>query len=460
MSAHRLLFAVLFGTLLGCSTPSEDPNIAEPLASCQYINGFSGQDECKEYLGSAWTPEAIAENCSVPVPGSDPGFVLEGVGCEKNPIRGQCFVDAGTVESLTIVFPSLPGEDCDGLSVGCFFAGGEWAPAAECGGVDPVEGSFEPQVFVPFEQVCVDPLPGDPLGRGPKGQVCTWEGISAATEPGRSYSDYASCEPVLTQRPYYAAPTVPETAEDDPRYSDPDWQEEFAWATEQIDATACVCCHKEAASPEAGPSNWFIDSPGIWTDAFSNDGLAAMAGWIDSTAFGAFKAEDNNGFGRTHTAVPTTDTKRMALFFIGELERRGLSQQDFAEATPFGGPLYDQMIYEPSTCSDGLGVDADGRVHWAGGAARYVYVLEADSDSPGVPPNRDLPFGTVWKLDAASLDDNFDSGLRFGEVPEGGQQAWPESGLAAPVLESGSPYYLYVLMDVAAPLTRCLFVAP
>ena len=98
-------------------------------------------------------------------------------------------------------------------------------------------------------------------------------------------------------------------------------------------------------------------------------------------------------------------------------------------------------------------------MRWSGGGARYVYVLEADAQAPGVPPNFDLPTGTLWSIavppDAASIG----CGMPYGSRPEGVVQRVPAEG-EAPALQSGRSYFLYVLRDVAQPITRCLFEAP
>ncbi|MEE2828193.1 MAG: proteinase inhibitor [Myxococcota bacterium] len=454
-----LLVVLGFLAVAGCDQPEVDPNLGEPLGRCIYINGFSGSLECKEYLGSNWTDEAIADNCAAPVPGSDPGTFEEGLSCDRSSILGQCFIDAGTVEAATIVFPGEEGDSCAGLAMGCGFAGGEYVPAAACGGEDP-DVDFGPSTpFEPFAQVCVDPLPGTPPGMGPGGQVCTWEAISAATEEGRYYSDYASCDPVLTQRPYWAAEVVADTPSDDPRYSDKFYMLEYAWATEQVESTACVCCHSAADSPNNLPSGWYVDGAGLWTDTLDDDGLAMLAGWIDSTAFGSFAPRDNNGFHRHTVGLPTTSPKRMQRFLVTELARRGLVEADFAGAPPFGGPLADQLTYEPQACEGSAGIDSSGLIRWAGGGARYLYVLQADSANPGVPPNLDLPEGTLWRLDVGPEDSPMTSGVTYGTVPQGATQSFPADGAPAPLL-SGQTYYLYAMMDVALPLSRCLFTAP
>ena len=87
-----------------------------------------------------------------------------------------------------------------------------------------------------------------------------------------------------------------------------------------------------------------------------------------------------------------------------------------------------------------------------------MYVMRADADNPGVPPNLDLPEGTLWRLDVAHTDDPIASGIQYGVVPEGASQYYPFES-SAPALSKGFAYYLYVLQDIYAPLTRCTFVA-
>ncbi|WP_437574238.1 proteinase inhibitor [Sorangium sp. So ce887] len=311
-------------------------------------------------------------------------------------------------------------------------------------------------VFQWPEQACVDPMAGEPAGQS-DGKVCTFGAISGCTEPGRLFTDYASCEPVLTQRPYWPAPPSDyKTPSDDPRLSDPQWLGELAWVTEQTEACGCVCCHSEEAAPAAGPSNWYIEAGPVWTDSFYPAGLALVAGWVSSDALGAYPADQNNGFSRDVAGLPTTDSARMVAFFEGELQRRGFTKEDFADQTPFGGPLYQQSLYAPSECAAGEGVDAAGKITWTGGDARYVYVLSADAENPGAPPNLDLPEGTLWRLDVPSSGEPVKSGIAYGEVPPDTKQGYPADG-SPEELVPGTKYYLYVWADVAIPITRCLF---
>lgn len=442
--------------LTACAEPEVDPNIADALGRCVYVNGFSNDLECREFYGSDWTTEAMQDQCEVPVPGSDAGVFEPDVGCDRQAILGECVIDPGTVEASIIVFPGDNPDDCGGLVTGCSFAGGEFVPSSVCGGVDPIP----PADYVPFEplqQVCMAPLPGEPEGAGPDGDVCTWEAISGSTEEGRHFADYASCEVVLTQRPYWSAAVEANTPDDDPRYSDTNWQTEYEWITEQVEASACVCCHSAELAP-SGPSGWFLEADGLWVDTLDDDAVAMLAGWIDSTAFGAFPPAENNGFARKITGLPSTDPLRTKAFFEDLAARRGVTESDFAGADPFGGPLADQLTYEPDDCSSSAGVDADGTVRWAGGPARYLYVLEADANNPGVPPNLDLPDGTLWRVDVPPTNDAISSGVAYGSDPVGAERVFPEDGAAQPLV-SGEEYYLYVLFDIAQPLTRCVFTA-
>ncbi|MCA9624928.1 MAG: hypothetical protein KC731_38150, partial [Myxococcales bacterium] len=310
-------------------------------------------------------------------------------------------------------------------------------------------------VFIQPYLECVPPLDGEPPGQSPDGEVCTWQAISGCTEEGRRFQDYASCDVVRTQRPYFPGPPADGWDAPDPRLSDPGYASELAWVTSQVEASACVCCHSSELAPK-GPSNWYVEAPGNWIATLNPSGLALGAGWVDSVALGAYPPEDNNGFERETSGFPSTDPQRMRDFFIAELTHRGYTADDFASTPPFGGPIYDQLVYEPSACEGEERIDPDGTLHWSGGTARYVYVLAADSSSPTVPPNLDLPDGTLWRLDVPADGAPLESGsVRYGEIPAGTTQRFPTQGSPAP-LASGATYYLYVTRDVGIPITRCL----
>ena len=446
-------------TLVSTTSPSlSEPSTDASVDRCRYTNPFSQGAECKEYTGSGWTMEAAEADCAAPVPGAGAGIYEPGLACDRDAYLGTCEAAAEEGLDTITVFPGTDAGACGGAELGCTFLGGTFTPTEACDGDEEPEGVASADAFVPFQQVCIDPLPGDPAGDGPGGQVCTWEAVSGATEEGRRFVDYASCEPIFSQRPYYPYEvSIPVDPADD-RLDDPAWVEEFGWVTSQFEATSCSCCHSDTTAP-SGPSGWSLDDEPVWLDGVDDDGLAMLAGWVDSTAFGAFAPEDNNGFDRSTTGVPTTDVARMVSFLESELARRGLYPEDFVDTPPFGGPLYDQLVYEPGPCGDGQGLGADGTLSWTGGPARYVYVMQADSDSPGVPPNLDLPDGTLWRLDVDYTAEPVPSGVRYGDAPPGTRVAYPSSG-EAPALQPGERYYLVALLDVYQPATRCLFVAP
>ncbi len=445
--------------IAGCARPTLPDLPANIVGSCKYVNSFSKLPECRDYHGT-WTETEVRSDCA-----GWAGTAQIGATCDVKEVMGYCLLKpkAGQVTRI-----SLPGNDaskCQSTVRGCeLFGGGAFDPAPICGGVTTGENMGLP-VFQAPELSCRDPKPGEPAGRSAGGKVCTWEVISGATEEGRHYDDYASCDRVRTQRPYYPAPPPRAGyADADPRMSDSTYSQEHAWVKRQIESTACVCCHSTRAPK--GSSNWVVDQPtGNFINGFADRGLAMGAGWIDTVGFGAYPKEENNGFSRatpdrpTDSIFVTTDPERMKRFFEAELARRGKTRADFNER--YGaGPLDDQRFFVPQACQNGEGVGADGTITWSGTGARYVYVLEAGSTSPGAPPNLDLPPGTVWRLDVPYTGMPMPQGsVRYGVVPEGVRQAFPKTGQPA-ALVSGRQYALYALSDIAFPMTRCVFTAP
>jgi len=239
--------------------------------------------------------------------------------------------------------------------------------------------------------------------------------------------------------------------------NDPAYVSELNWVKEQVEACACVCCHQESVTPE-GASMWDIDAKDNWMSTFSSYGLAFAGGYLDSSLLGAYSPEQNNGFDRSQTGIPSTDPARMRKFFSNELAYRGSTTEEWASFDPVPAPFFIMDQYEPGPCAAGEKVAVDGTMTWTGGGARYVYVLENGTRNPGVPPNLDLPTGTIWRLDVAPDSKSVRTGkLHYGEQPLGTSQAFPSTGSPTP-LEMGKTYYLYVMADIAQPITRCTFV--
>lgn len=309
----------------------------------------------------------------------------------------------------------------------------------------------QPGVFIPPYRDCVEPLDGEP-GNGPDGKVCVNVGISGATEEGRYFPDYADCNVVITQRPYGPAAPFAPSAADDPRLEDVAFMAELEWAKHQIEATGCACCHDSRVRPS---SQWDIASGPIWLDSLSNNGAALFAGLADSSVLGAYPPEDNFGFDRIRAGVPSTDPERMKALILGELERRGVSNDEAESVPPFGGPIYEIFNSKPTKCEAGVGIDASGVVHFSGDA-RYVFVLEDGTQNPGVPPNLDLPEGTLWRIDVLADSSPIQDGFRYGTTPSGVYQHTPPDR-PAPALEFGTKYHFVVVKQVGLLAVNCTF---
>lgn len=443
--------------LAACGDP-EKPELSDDLVgSCSYISSFTNDPECRDYLG-AWTLAEAEADCT-----RKKSELVPGEGCPEADVLGWCLTDDDGAQ-LRIHVLGDDATKCGSSKTGCqFFGGGYWEPAEICGGEASDELIILDNVFPQPELICRDPLPGQPPGQSADGQVCTWQIISGATEEGRVYSDYASCDPVRIQRPYSPVPYNPLYDEPDARMDDAAYAEDVRWVQSQVKASACICCHDGSAP--SGPSVFDLDAEGNMLNQFTNRGLAMGAGWINTVGFGAWPPEQNNGFERadlddpTDSIFPTTDMARMIAIFAREAEHRGLSRADFADDTYGAGPLDVLRAYEPTACSAEEGIGADGLIRWLPGRARYVYVLEEGTVTPTVPPNLDTPEGTIWRLDLEP--DAYpvaSSTIRYGQVPDDMVQRFPADG-TPPALEKGKTYYLYVSADVVYPITRCLFTA-
>ena len=436
------------------------PDAAGPAgfaASCTYENPFAKTPECREYAGT-WTTAAAEADCAEVFFGN-PGTYAAGA-CALSGEIGRCTVGDLAAEGYAIVSTG-DSAACDSARLGCeTFGGGTFAAAEVCAAgaacADPLPATSS--TFQPPYLDCRAPLPGEPAGAS-AGEVCTVTMISASTEPGRYFPDYADCAVVRSQRPYYGAPPTVTSDPTDPRLDDAAYMGELAWVTEQVRASACTCCHDGGVAPE-GAAVWDIAAGQLWIDTVSDEALAMFVGLTDSRFFGYYAAAQNNGFDRSVTGLPTTDVARLEAFGRTELTRRGLTEAQARELTPFA-PFFRELVeYEPEACPEGAGLDAEGRLTWTGVSARYLSVLRAGSLSPGVQPNYDLPDGTLWAVAADHTEPSMACGLGYGEVPAGAYQRFPADGAAPEPLVAGETYYLHVQRDLAFPVTRCLFVAP
>jgi hypothetical protein len=438
------------------------PTLPEKIIGhCNYTNSFAKSAECVDYVGE-WTEAQAQVNCR-----DQSGTLSLGSTCNIEARLGFCILVTNEKEKRFQRI-TLPGEDakrCQGNERGCeFFGGGVFEPAAICGGLVTTGGQAGLATFIQPTQVCKAAIAGEPPGKGPDGKVCTYQMISGVTEPGRKFQDYADCNVVRTQRPYYPVPTALHAEATDARMNDPSYRAEVNWVKSQVESAACVCCHSKTAPN--GFSNWYVEQPGNFINGFFDKGIAMGAGWINTASFGAYEPSQNNGFVRaspqnpTHSIFPTTDSARMIKFFENEAAQRGLVKKTFI-GVEAAGPLDEQQRYVPMPCGDGEGISADGTISWRGAGARYVYVLEAGSKSPGVPPNLDLPTQTKWRIDVPSTGVPMVSkSVKYGVAPMGSIQRFPLDGTAPAALEKGKSYYLYVMADIALPNSRCLTTIP
>ena len=179
----------------------------ETAGSCDYVNQFSSQLECKAYSGSAWTATSAAASCVAGAPGALSGTWSASTQCAVDPTLGTCSVPDPLGEGMEYVLQIGGGDPldcttaavniCAGLLAGTFtpssvcaagkcnyvniFSGlaeckqylgsaWDWASAeSDClagGGSAPPEGTWSAST-----QCAVDPTLGtcsvpDPLGEG------------------------------------------------------------------------------------------------------------------------------------------------------------------------------------------------------------------------------------------------------------------------------------------------------
>ena len=465
---HSLLLALSLCIGTGCSSDGENSpsSVIEipgegPGFQCSFTNPFSQEPECKQYTGTAWTETTVIADCEAGQY-NRPGELSRGM-CTLTPTLGTCTIGEATEEGFALHLGGNNPDFCSTTARSCVsFLQGTFTSSTLC---EEQYTPTEPIVSEPFvfewpTQTCKSPVEGEASGQGPDGEVCTWNLISGCTEEGRSYYDYGSCDMVRTNRPYYPLPGQPMGSDNDPRLEDENYLRESAWVKSQVEACACICCHTEQAP--MGPAKWATDAGALWTDTMSDTAISLFAGYVDSSALGAFNANDNNGFNRLESALPTTDVSRMIGFFEAEFQRRTIDENFARSIRPIGGPLVEQMTHEPESCPEGVGITNDGLISWdSERTARYIYVLEYGSNSPGIPPNFDVPEGTLWRIDVPFDGTPVESStVTFGTRPEDMTQRIPIDDAIPDALTSGQTYYLYVLEDVATPVVRCLFTQP
>jgi hypothetical protein len=452
--------ALFVAASFGCEKPPPAAAPEEVFGHCAYTNSFSDRAECREFRGTGWTEEDATANCAE----WDATFATGA--CPADSYLGACVLDDSAERFLQALVVGTDASTCANNERGCeLFGGGTFVERGVCAGEgvdDLVDDAYSETYYTPAVNICMDPV-DDVAGQSAGGQVCTWQQMSGCTEEGRRYDDYASCDAIRTQRPYSPVPANSTEPAVDPRLDDEEYAAELAWVTAQTEACSCVCCHDSRITPDNQAGVFDVNFAGSnnWVNSFTTWGLAFSANAFDTSLLGTYRAEENNGFERTISGMPSTDQARMKRFFEQELIHRGSSVAEFADLDPSPAIFYEQRIYEPGPCENGEGVNASGVMTWRGGRARYVYVLAAGSANPGTPPSEDIPERTLWRVDTIPPAIPVRTGeLTYGTLPAGMLQTTPANNAAPPALVSGQDYYLVALADIGVPMTRCIFTAP
>jgi hypothetical protein len=305
------------------------------------------------------------------------------------------------------------------------------------------------------ERIC-DPVPdgielppGTEVEVDSSGQelVCVWRSVVGNVPEGFAYTDLAECDMPLTQAPSWFVAPEQKYVSDLALLDDPAFVEELDWVQSQVESSGCACCHSSTVSEHT--SGFDVGAPAVWTDTIENYQLAMISGRLDDhILFGALPEDVNHGFTREHTMFPTTDPERMKAFFNAEFDRRNGTPEQVVEAQAAFDTFFDRLLEPYNECVTPWQGLSDGRVVWDGDdEIRQFYVLKTDAATPGFPPNRDRPEGTVWAIYVSPDQAPIPSGtIELGQIPEGAYQAFPEDG-SPPELVAGETYRLFATPD-------------
>ena len=235
----------------------------------------------------------------------------------------------------------------------------------------------------------------------------------------------------------------------------------MAWATAQLDSSGCGCCHN-SESGYATVFDWGIGPN--WVSTMSDMGVVLAAGLAGEGVFVTMPPEDNHGFAQAGNAFVSTDPERLAQFFLDEVEFRGLGQDAVEAADAFYAavPFAALATEKPWACPEGVGVDAEGQVHWSLTDGRFLNILQGNEENPNIPP-LDAPEGTLWRYEATAHADAMTSGaVAYGASDtEGTAQRFPADGSAPAELVEGETYTLFITNRMSgARREHCEFTYP
>ncbi len=326
--------------------------------------------------------------------------------------------------------------------------------------IDPPQGDVQDTLnnspYLYPEQICqpvpegIELPPDTVYSVDENGQelYCVWQSVVATVPEGYRFTDLSDCDEVFTQAPSWFVEPGQRYVSDPVLLEDAAFVEELKWVQSQVESSGCACCHASAAN-SGNTSGFDVSAPAIWTDTIENYQLAMISGRLpDHILFGALDADVNHGFSRESTMFPSTDPERMQAFFNAEFERRNGTPEEEVEGQAALDTFFDRLKEPFSDCVNPWQGIVDGRVIWDGDdEIRQFYVLKTDAETPGFPPNRDQPEGTVWAIYVNPDQNPIPSGtIELGTVPEGAYQAVPADG-SPPVFTPGETYRLYATPD-------------
>jgi hypothetical protein len=319
-----------------------------------------------------------------------------------------------------------------------------------------VQSTLNESPYLYPEQICepvpegVELPPGATYTVDESGQelVCVWRSVVGNVPEGFAFTELATCDEAFTQAPsWFVAPTQ-RYVSDLALLEDEAFTAELDWVQSQVESSGCACCH--ASDVNSGNTSGFdVSAPAVWTDTLETYQIAMISGRLDDhILFGALEADVNHGFSRESTMFPSTDPERMMAFFDAEFDRRSGTLEDEEEAQAAFDTFFNRLEEPFSDCVAPWQGLEDGRVIWNGDdEVRQFYVLKTDAKTPGFPPNRDRPEGTVWAIYVKPDQAPIPSGsIELGTVPEGAYQAVPADG-SPPVFTPGETYRLFATPD-------------
>ena len=326
--------------------------------------------------------------------------------------------------------------------------------------IDPPQGVVQSTLnespYLYPEQIC-EPIPeGVELPPGAVTKVddsgqellCVWRSVVGTVPEGYTFTELADCDEAFTQAPSWFVEPTQRYVSDPSLLKDAAFQAELEWVQSQVESSGCACCH--ASSVNSGNTSGFdVNAPAVWTDTLETYQVAMLSGRLaDHILFGALEADVNHGFSREMTMFPSTDPERMVAFFNAEFERRNGTVEDEDEGQAAFDTFFNRLEEPFGDCVTPWQGLVDGRVTWDGDdEVRQFYVLKTDAKTPGFPPNRDQPEGTVWAIYVKPDQAPIPSGtIELGTVPEGAYQAVPADG-SPPALIPGETYRLFATPD-------------